>query len=626
MAVRSSIFFLGKFILFGMLLGSTVFAQWTFSDQYLKYTAHYDRPLPGVARNNQPDTLQVSSVNPFFDDFSRQDQALDTLKWYTPEFFFDVPQKVYGLAVSPPSLGTLLFDGVSRTGEPYSTGSLATGIGDRLFSQCIDLSGYEVSDNLVLTFALQPQGRGDAPESRDFFEVLFKTEAAPPNDFVSALRVNGTSLKDFEFYAIPLNDPAYFHSCFQIAFQSSGSLSVPADYWLLDYVHLAPNRIPADTSYDDVSPVYINKSPLERYSAIPLQHFNNGSNQQAFEVELSNNSAQSRNIPFSINANDPRGFNVWSGSQSESGSQNLAPYANRSLSLNAFDNQAFNQTGSVKLELISTLTDDVNRKNDTLRAEFPVDSLWAYDDGEADGVFGLNRPLGYGIRLDLGIEDSISAVWIHFEPLVHQNPIFGTITYMNDETFRIVIWNDADPDSILVSKIHRVAYTDGKRGFVRYNFNKPVPVSGTVYVGVQQMSDLPLGVGIDRNFQNDAFMYYDSLGTWTNIKLGGSLMIRPESFHGGRFTSDVEERKQVLPARVFPNPSYQERVNFNLPVGSPLKRVVLRNMLGQSVFEQEGISINTVDLPGNLQNGFYIWELYLENGLSERLKWEYRAN
>lgn len=624
MTLNRSFLLLGNFLFWTSILSSSLSGQERFSDEFFQYTWIKDRPMPGLTRANELDTLQISAANPFFDDFSNQDREPDTLRWYTPDIFFDVPQLVKGLAVNPPSLGTVLFDGMTRFGEPYSTNNLTSGVGDRLFSHCIDLSEYTVSDQLVLTFALQPQGRGDAPENRDAFEVLFKTTSAPPEDFVKVLTVNGTPLKDFRYYAIPLDDEAFFHSCFQIAFQCKGSLSVPADYWLLDYVHLAPNKSAADTIYEDASPILFEKSPLNRYAAIPLEHFNPIANQQGFSIEVSNNSNQGKEVPYSLEVRDSRGYNPWNGPSSESGSQSLAPFANNSLNFDAFQDQNYGQTGNVDLEFITSLPGDAYPGNDTLRASFKVDSLWAYDDGEADGVFGLNRPLGYGVRLDLAVEDSISAIWIHFEPLLHQNPVFGTITYMKDQTFRTIVWNDAHPDSIVSSKIHRVAYGETRGSYIRYEFNQPVPVSGTCWVGVQQMSDLPLGVGLDRNFVNDDFMYYDSLGTWTRIDLNGSLMIRPEAYHGGRFTSGLEKPLDLPEIRIYPNPSYEKQVQIKASTDWPIRRMKLRNMMGQLIFEQNNPPDGRINLPASLRKGFYVWEIQDIKGQVWQVKWEYR--
>jgi len=610
------------FFLACLLLPCPGLAQWELAEEDWPYERIQDRPFPVLQRNTQPDTLLISAASPFFDDFSNRDGKPDTSRWFTPELFFDVPELTYGMAVSPPSQGVVTFDGIARDGEPYATNALVSGLGDRLFSQCIDLSSYGPGDQLVLSFALQPQGLGDAPESDDNFEVLFRTTNPPPNDYRRVFTIQGNKVRSFRQYSILLDQEDYFHECFQIAFQRRGSLSVPADHWHLDYVYLAPGRSLADTAFVDVSPLQWLSPPIERYSAITLQHFNQGGQKQDFAVALSNNNDGNADISYQLKASDPRGFNPWKGADTKMGSQSLSPFATNTLSFTAFENQNFAQTGGVALDFLVQSPGDVFPQNDTLQRIFPIDSLWAYDDGEADGLFGLNRAFGYGVQLDLDVEDSISALWIHFEPLVHVNNINGQTTFMKDETFRIIIWNKPHPDSIVDTKIHRVSYGENRRAFIRYPFNTPVPMSGRVWVGVQQMSKLPLGVGVDRNYNRENFMFYDSLGTWTQARIGGSLMIRPESFHGGRFTAGLEEGEVSPFFSIYPNPSREGKIGFRSEI--PIDRLTLRNIFGQVIWQKSGPFRGEVDLADYLQPGLYVWEVrFRGKKKSSSVKWQY---
>ncbi|MEL7342421.1 MAG: hypothetical protein AAGM67_18205, partial [Bacteroidota bacterium] len=130
------------------------------------------------SRALEPDTLSVSATNPFFDDFSYQGPLPDSNRWFISDNNFDAPSVNASLAVNPPTQGSLCFDGISRFNEPYDVGSLSRGLCDQLVSHYLDLSGFGPQDNVWLSFALQPQGRGDAPEQNDSFFVYFRVPDA----------------------------------------------------------------------------------------------------------------------------------------------------------------------------------------------------------------------------------------------------------------------------------------------------------------------------------------------------------------------------------------------------------------------------------------------------------------
>ncbi|MEO0895398.1 MAG: T9SS type A sorting domain-containing protein [Bacteroidota bacterium] len=604
---------------------NTVLAQnivWKMEEENIVYRSELTRPFPS-GRNTGPDTLQISQNNPFFDDFSNGTGVPDTTFWYTPASFFDVPEVTFGKAINPPSQGVATFDGIARDGSPYVTNGLASGTADRLFTQCLDLSSYSTADEWVLTFSLQPQGRGDKPETSDEFQVYFKTQQAPPNDFKEVLAVSGTPLKSFQTYSLRLDDPEYFQDCFQIVFASRGSLSLPADNWHLDYVYLAPSRNLNDTTFNDASSVALSSSPLGIYTSLPRKFFNQGNELTDFTAEVTYKGVTSTSVGIELQVADQSGNNTWNGNNSQSNNLILSTSESGTALFTPFSQQQFTKDAVIETQLVTSYNGDEYKGNDTLRVNFPIDSILAYDDGEADGIFGLNRALGFGIEVNAPAPDTISAVWLHFEPLVHVNTINGTVTYMNNENFRLVIWNKPNPDSTLVTKIHPITYTEGAKGYVRYAFNRPVPVPANYYVGVQQMTDLPVGVGVDKNYLLPGKMYYDSLGTWTNLAVEGSFMIRPESSRTGLIAATLEEGAAELNVNLYPNPSHGREVYISLPASSPTCKLVLRDLLGQVMWEGQGKNNDAIDLPNSLLPGIYIWEISVAKKSPILLKWIY---
>ncbi len=110
----------------------------------------------GIASHGLTDTLNL----PFFDDFSAAKVYPDAARWTNHAVFVnpDFP-------VDPPSINVATFDGLDPQGNAYEgiNGNIF-GAADTLTSQAINLSSFDPSDSLVLSFFYQAQGRS--------FEVL----------------------------------------------------------------------------------------------------------------------------------------------------------------------------------------------------------------------------------------------------------------------------------------------------------------------------------------------------------------------------------------------------------------------------------------------------------------------
>ena len=77
---------------------------------------------------------------------------------------------------------------------------------------------------------------------------------------------------------------------------------------------------------------------------------------------------------------------------------------------------------------------------------------------------------------------------------------------------------------------HQPAYfTDGADVFAYYEYDDPIPVDGTVYVGMVQEADFSLNIGLDKNTDyNFTRPLPVGLGAeWTLSTIEGTVMIRP---------------------------------------------------------------------------------------------------
>ncbi|MDX2246679.1 MAG: hypothetical protein SF052_07890 [Bacteroidia bacterium] len=607
--------------LFTLLVVGTFYLSPAQSVIVLNNDTVFSRPAvlipPSGQRNGTPDTLSISPSNPFFDDFSHQDLYPDTSRWFFPASDLTTPVLTRNKAVNPPSRGVATFDGSNRSGEVYNPANIGSGVTDRLLSHYIDLEPWSVNSQVKLSFFLQPAGLGEKPENTDSFFVYFRTPLPPPNDFKKVFAAGGSPVKPFRQYLIPLDDPLYFHTGFQILFQTVGSQNGPLDLWHLDYVFLGINRTASDTLYNDRSPVSLSRSVLHPYSAIPFPHYADGPDRmQPFTLNLENLSGQTQNISVSATLTDPVGNTPFTLTQNQVVS--FPPYAINPVSFGSFTDQTLTGISAYRLSVTVPASGDIHPENNELEEVFRIDSLFAFDDGEADASFGLNQALGYGMKFTLSHPDSLAAVWISFVPTVNYNAVTGKATYMKDKTFRLAVWKNDHPDSLLLQQIGgmKVNYGSSPNHFQRYALSAPLAVPETFWVGVQQTDTDPLGVGFDYNYDNDSYTYWDSLGHWVNTRLGGCLMIRAEMYNTTPLPTGLDKPLSVPEVKIFPHPISGNEVIVNL------KNIGAGTTYRAEVFDLQGKILQTfhagittteqirIPLRADIPGGMLIWKHY----------------
>lgn len=564
------------------------------------------------SRMDGPDTLSISASQPFFEDFSTNAVFPNASLWFNPELSSrGIPLQTKNAAINPPSRGVVSFDGLDETGLPYDIEALSFGKADLLLSHFIDLSGFNAASNLVLSFYLQPGGKSEAPEASDSFFVSFLT----PADTFQVYSQAGDNA-NFNRISIPINNPAWFVKEFQLAFENKGSLNGALDVWHLDYIELGPNRSVNMAPPNDQSAIGLVNTPLAPFSRIPLKHFPSPTNRmQAFSAEFSNLSSSSKSVMIQDELKESFLSTPLTPPFTESQNTNLAASSNSQISFSPFGEQNISAISVLSLDIGISNANDAHPENDQFTTKFSIDSVLGYDDGEAERGFGLNRPFGFGVQVSIEQPDSISAVWISFVPTVNFNPVSNAIDYMDEKSFRFRIWSFPHPDSILFEQVNdmKVNYGTEANTYIRYPLNRKVAVSGTFWVGLQQLNTLPIGVGYDLSYDNDAFCYYDSSGVWTSLNLGGSLMIRPEFFNTTEVVLDIDESIDAS-VRLYPNPLSGRNVNVGISNFSQVRNytAVLLDAFGKKVFEykHQGTAFEKIqiELPKNLPQGLYIWQ------------------
>ncbi|MEM9984070.1 MAG: hypothetical protein AAF804_03155, partial [Bacteroidota bacterium] len=382
------------------------------------------------------------------------------------------------------------------------------------------------------------------------------------------------------------------------------------------YVFLGPNRQRDQSSrFPDQSITQLRSSILEPYTAFPFNQFSDLSGtMQDFGLELSNLGLQAASLSVESQIISLRTGQSFASGGIRNENLTVAPYAQPvSVVFDAFGEQALTEVDGYVMESFFPGHNDQSSGNDSLSVTFRIDSLLAYDDGEADAGFGINKPRGFGTQVNLPRPDSLTAVWICFVPQVYLNTINGEVTYLEERPFRVVIWNKPNPDSILTSQAGgmRVQYGEKSNTFIRYPFPAPIAVPETFWIGIQQSDALPIGVGYDLNFDRDDLTFFDNEGQWTSLSFGGALMIRPEFYQEGSLASLDQARPTIIgKPRIFPQPIRQGQgfsVEFPGPTPPVHYQGVLQDLNGRQIATftlREGNQ--RVSLPQALASGLYL--------------------
>ncbi|MEZ4951654.1 MAG: hypothetical protein R2784_20035 [Saprospiraceae bacterium] len=468
------------------------------------------------------DTLSL----PFIDDFSYRGPYPDTERWLDDDVFVNAT-----MAMDPVSWGVATFDGLSKAGTPYG-GNF--GVADYLTSKHINLEGFSISSNIILSFFAQPRGLGFIPLSRDSFAVEFKDKDGNWNQVFARPGVDGfiplDSFPAFTFHALGVSDPKYFHKGFQFRFKNYNDKRGAYSNWHLDYVWIDANRDPSPTNVD----IALTKTPnsiLTNYTAMPFKQFQGFESKELradYLVGLNNlastiNPANTGDFDLEDIVSGLRftqGISLLDGTQADL-NPGRTEYKNP---INSFSTVLNNmQNGMVgKEEAIFRKTftinpgsqdEDLTRTNNTCYTDTDLTDYYAYDDGIAEGALELN---GNGsmilVRFEANVTDSLRGVMFHF-PHVNgnvQDQIFNLIvqvgpldTFSREVTYTRTLLRPYYPDNNY----------DTLQGFTTYGLFDPIEIDkpialeippGEFYVGWQQGSSAanPIPVGFDKNNEN----------------------------------------------------------------------------------------------------------------------------
>jgi hypothetical protein len=572
---------------------------------------------------------------PFFDDFTSPLEGPPSVQRWLPKGGALVNNR---FALLPPTRGTATLDGLRANGQTYSPNITSPNAAlDSLISQPIDLSLLNPADAVVLTFAWQAGSMTGIPDqnfgsSPVRLELFVKTDV---NLWESKWVAPSTGrITPFRQQIIPLNLAKYLHGAFQFMFVATGNTTTNSDTWSIDYVVLNRNRpltpVTRDTTYTDVAagaglfgqnPSGGLRSPLRRFAAMPVWQYNAATTSElnpALGVNVTNLSVP---IPTSVTTTGivqelPSGnvLGTWLTNQNTIPPYNLQTPRVGSAASVPLPATAVAKRLRYKLYVQSQeAVTSPTIANDTIYRDVELSNYYAYDDGTAERSTNLppwpnGQQAAYAYRFDLNQPDYVRGLRLY--------PVFGADIASRPIT--ISVWGDlaGKPGPLLGTKTYTIRYPYPTGwSYYQVDFDQPVPVSTTFYVGFSQPSNSRfLEYAVDRNstFPAQHFLRRDNTGQWDtlNFEAGrGALMMRPVMTNN--VATATAAAQQAAAYGLYPNPAH----GTVTITGPAFARATVLDALGRTVWEQPTAQAGQPTLPlPPLPAGVYTVRLTLADG------------
>lgn len=581
------------------------------TDSLLVYPAYKLITQNGLTRKQglQPDSVLINTIEHNY--FARDDLYS---YWISNGPFLNKT-----MAIDPPSLGFLTFDGLDSLGLPYdNTSSFPYGTADFLTSKPINLTGpggndLSVNDSVYLSFFYQAQGHGDRPEDRDSLVLQFY--APQDRQWTTVWSSAGAALGPFQEVKLYINQPRFLKNGFRFRFYNYATLSGNFDHWHLDYIYLDKNRKRIEDIKDwaVVEPIV---SYIRPFTMMPWKHFQESPSQFILDTvklrmrNLSTTTDISRARYKVYNGNALNYFyqsteNLFSSVPSRAFYTIPLTVSSPPNNFNFPSDTAYRKYFKIVHHAFST--QDVYRANDTLVHEQFFDTFYAYDDGTAEKTYNANRP-GTDIQVEFAtpVADTLRAVLINF---------LNTFEVLGFQQVNIRVYKNLNSTPLWESGPIDVIYQPAGK-FTRYKIDGGLALEGTFYIGWQQLGQDKTYVGFDVNTNNKQRNFYSYLGNWYNSDFDGTLLVRADFGSGDLEPLPVAELATGnLRWNIFPNPTRDAlHVITENPTPAQLQ---LWDVQGRMLYSQTITGKAVIDI-SHLRKGIYIVHLQSTYGQSAK--------
>lgn len=583
-------------------------------------------PLQTAPRSHTAAKASGEVRLPFFDDFSDYCGTPDPTLWEGANGYVN-----RGHGPLPPTIGVLTLDALDADGQLYEDASVDLFNADTVSSQPIRLDSLTEADSVVLSFYYLPGGgsgnmwerTGDEPDEHDSLMLDFydgqRWTMVWGRGGISVDTLIAQTGRDWQYVAIPIDNPAYLQSEFRFRFRNLCSLennekvgmTGNCDMWSIDYVTIDTGRSSSAVPvFRDIAFVAEAPSMLANYQAMPARQYTVDEMAENIGLTITNLYASALASQYGYCIVDATGDTVYS---YDGGFENAPAF----LPDGSYQSEAAHASPRVgytfapmdaatDYTIIHTVREGVggdnHQQNDTVRFVQHFANYFAYDDGTAENGYGLTSTSSHvylAYKFDLNIADTLTAVAMCFNRTLHGE---------NEHTpFYLTVWQNegGKPGTILYrDEARRFPEFVGLNKYHRYMLEQPVVVEGSIFIGFEQGNNNFINLGFDRNLNSSDRIYYRTSTDWQQSILSGSLMLRP--YFGVAATVGVE-RAESCEWRVFPNPANEHVTIDGLAEGSTVQ---LYDLMGRLILSSQE---NTLAV-GSIPNGVYLMRVLPTNG------------
>jgi hypothetical protein len=248
---------------------------------------------------------------------------------------------------------------------------------------------------------------------------------------------------------------------------------------------------------------------------------------------------------------------------------------------------------------------------------------YAYDDGSAEGGFGLdyaylgNIPGQFAMEFNTAQDDSLRGLAMYFTQIKED---------VSFRSFTLRIWKKLSPigaddrEDVLLYEfpVSKPAYRDSINHFEYFFFDSVLFLpKGQYYVGWHQRQPFVLNVGYDNNYRYadanaaNPHLFYNLLGSWerADYSIKGTPMIR--MLFGERVNYRFSTKKvKPLKLSVYPNPA-SNWIYLNQEKGKSIEEIRILDASGKLVLR----SLNQTNIwVGDLPRGSYFIHALMHDG------------
>ena len=584
-------------------------------------------PLPSVSC----DSHQIKASNtplslPFFDDFAGYNGEPNANLWRSKGGYVNT-----GYGEQPPTIGMLTLDALDANGNLYAAASTSIFSADTVASLPIRLDSLSADDSLVFSFYYLPGGGygnmwervGDTPDEYD--SLILEFYNASEDKWVMEWSTGGVSVdtllvqtgRAWQYVAIAIRDTHYLDSLFAFRFRNYCSLDENTkpgmvgnvDQWNIDYILLNRGReLEVEPSFRDVAFVEPATSMLTNYVAMPARqyrHTDMAANTHATITNLYSSPLATQYTYVILNADGDTLHHYDGGYENAPPYLPTAEYQSAPAHASAAVDYAFPESNQQReYTIVHTIREGVGgdafTANDTTVFQQRFLDYFAYDDGIPENGYGItstSQRIYLAYRFDLNVPDTLTAVAMYFN---------RTRNNENAQVpFYLSVWSNEEghPGVLLYrDEVARMPVIDGFNRYHRYVLESPLLVSGSIFVGFEQASNVFINMGFDRSNNSSDRIYYLTSSEWQQSILSGSLMLRP--YFGRAATVDLPSIvDSALQPTLAPNPASHRTILNNVSAGL---NIIVTDTYGRKVLTTTCTS-STLELnTSNWPSGLYI--------------------